>query len=71
MVIPQKLQKIILQELHSEHMGIAKMKALARSHVWWTGMDKYLESLAKSCPECAAVKQAPASAPLHPWIWPS
>ena len=71
MVIPQKLQKIILQELHSEHMGIAKMKALARSHVWWTGMDKYLESLAKSYPECAAVKQAPASAPLHPWIWPS
>ena len=70
-VIPQKLQKIILQELHSEHMGIAKMKALARSHVWWTGMDKDLESLAKSCPECAAVKQAPARAPLHPWIWPS
>ena len=70
-IIPKRLHKIILQELHSEHMGIAKMKALARSHVWWTGLDKDLESLAKSCPECAAVKQAPARAPLHPWIWPS
>ena len=55
-IIPQKLREIILQELHSEHMGIAKMKALARSHVWWTGIDKDLECLAKSCPERAGVK---------------
>ena len=26
---PTKATEIILQELHSEHMGIAKMKALA------------------------------------------
>ena len=31
-------------------------------------IDKDLESLIKSCPECAAVKQAQPSAPLHPWI---
>ena len=49
-IIPQRLQKIMLQELHREHMGIARMKALARSHVWWMG----LECLAKSCPEYAA-----------------
>ena len=35
-IIPKKLQKI----LHSEHMGIAKIKALAGSHVWWIGIDK-------------------------------
>ena len=75
LIITQRLQEVISQELHREHMGIARMKALARSHVWWMGIDKDLESLAKSCPECAAVKQAPPqhhlSAPLHPWIWPS
>ena len=70
-IIPQRLQEVISQELHREHMGIARMKAVARSHVWWMGIDKDLESLAKSCPECAEVKQAPPSAPLHPWIWPS
>ena len=27
--------------------------------------------MAKSCSACAAVKQAPVKAPLHPWAWPS
>ena len=40
-------------------MGITKMKALAQSYVWWISVDKYLESLGKSCPECVAVKQEP------------
>ena len=52
---PTKATETILQELHNEHMGIAKMKALAQSCVWWTGMDKDLKCLLKSCPECAAV----------------
>ena len=32
--MPQSLKKVILMELHKEHMGISGMKALARSHVW-------------------------------------
>ena len=47
------------------------MKALARSYVWWLQLDKDLETLAKSCVSCLSVKQSPASAPLHPWTWPS
>ena len=70
-VIPESLQKSVLAELHREHMGISKMKALARSHVWWSGLDKDLEAMARSCRACLAVKQAPANAPLHPWAWPS
>ena len=70
-VVPESLREIIKKELHQEHLGISKMKGLARSHVWWAGIDRDLEVLAKSCAECAAVKQAPAKAPLHPWSWPS
>ena len=70
-VIPESLQESVLAELHREHMGISKMKALARSHVWWSGLDKDLEAMARSCRACLAVKQAPANAPLHPWAWPS
>ena len=70
-VIPESLQKSVLAELHREHMGISKMKALVRSHVWWSGLDKDLEAMARSCRACQAVKQAPANAPLHPWAWPS
>lgn len=70
-IIPKALQESVLSDLHKEHMGIAKMKALARGHVWWSGLDKDLEALARSCRACLAVKQAPANAPLHPWVWPS
>ena len=59
-IISQKLQKVILQKLHSEYMGIAKTKALAQSHVWWTGMDKRLGCFSKSCPVNPAVKQVSA-----------
>ena len=36
-----------------------------------SGINKELESLLKSCPDCAVLKQAPAKAPLHPWNWPT
>ena len=34
----------ILKLLHEGHPGIARMKALARSVVWWPGLDVELES---------------------------
>ena len=70
-VIPRKLQCRVLQELHSEHPGVTRMKSLARSHVWWPGLDKQIEETAKSCTSCQSVKHAPPVAPMHPWIWPT
>ena len=32
------------------------MKALARSYLWWIGLDKDIESLGKSCESCQAIK---------------
>ena len=46
------------------------MKAVARSYFWWIGLDKDIESLGRSCDSCQAVKSNPATAPLHPWVWP-
>ncbi len=34
-------------------------------------LDKEIEILAKSCDSCLSVKQAPPTAPIHPWTWPS
>ena len=47
------------------------MKSIARSYFWWPKLDKDIEDLAKSCNDCQSVKQAPAKAPLHPWVWPT
>ena len=70
-VIPKKLRAKLLQELHKDHSGVIRMKSVARSYMWWPGLDKDLESLAKACQACQAVKRAPPVAPLHPWVWPS
>ena len=47
------------------------MKAIARSYFWWPKLDQAIEQVARSCTTCQAIRQAPASAPLHPWTWPS
>ena len=66
-----KLQQQVLKELHEGHPGIARMKNLARSYVWWPGLDSNIEELVNSCPQCQVAKSAPPKAPLHPWVWPS
>ena len=70
-VIPKRLRIKLLQELHRDHPGVSRMKSVARSYMWWPGLDKEVEQLAKSCQSCQAVKRAPSVVPLQPWIWPS
>lgn len=38
-VIPPTAREAMLVELHAGHLGISQMNALARSFVWWSGMD--------------------------------
>ena len=70
-VIPQRLQQRVLDELHQGHPGVVRMKMLARGHVWWPGLDKAIEQQARECHACQASKNSPARAPLHSWAWPS
>ena len=69
-VIPQKLRGRMVEELHRGHPGMARMKSVARSYLWWPGLDKELEECVQNCVSCQAVKSVPAPAPLHPWVWP-
>ena len=70
-VIPPKGRQPLLEELHNTHLGVSKMKALARSYIWWPGMDGDIENLVQSCVVCQGSRPAPATAPLHSWEWPS
>ena len=70
-IIPYKLRKKVLQELHQSHVGIVRMKATARSYLWWPGLDQEIEELVKGCTQCQSVRNAPEVAPLHPWLWPT
>lgn len=72
-VIPSKIQKTLLRELHSTHSGIVKMKSRARSYFWWPSLDKDIENIAKQCNECLQLRPNPPKVPISPWPqseWP-
>ena len=70
-VVPPQGRKAALDELHETHPGSSKMKALARSYIWWPKMDQEIEDLVKRCSICQETRSSPPSAPLHPWQWPN
>ena len=70
-VIPKLLQSRVMSELHSAHPGIVRMKELARSHVWWPGLNKDIEMCVRACESCQGTRNVPTKAPLHPWAWPT
>ena len=47
-VIPPSLRQTILAELYEGHPGIACMKSIARSHVWWPKIDQEIEKVKKN-----------------------
>ena len=69
-VIPCRIQSQILTLLHLGHFGINRMKQLARSVVYWQGIDKDIEHLCRSCTSCAEHQNNPPKVPNHPWMLP-
>lgn len=69
MVIPLKLQGHLLDELHECHPGICRMNALARSFVWWPGIDQDVEDRVRFCENCVNTRRTPKSLPLLFWPW--
>ncbi|GFT82100.1 uncharacterized protein K02A2.6 [Trichonephila clavipes] len=69
--IPRKFRKNVLEELHAGHLGIVKMKAIARSFVYWKNIDNDIEEAAKNCVDCARYKADPPESKVHYWEYPS
>ncbi|XP_026054203.1 uncharacterized protein K02A2.6-like [Carassius auratus] len=69
-VIPSQGRGAVLKQLHQTHSGMSRMKGLARSYMWWPGMDQDVERVVQKCEVCQSFRKAPAQAPLHPWEWP-
>ena len=70
-LMPTKLQQRVLDELHFGHPGMVRMKGLARSFVWWPGIDKTVEETTKCCEACQITKNAPPKAYVYPWECPT
>ncbi|XP_022779630.1 uncharacterized protein K02A2.6-like [Stylophora pistillata] len=68
-IIPLSLQKRLLKELHECHPGMCRMKALARSFLWWPGIDLDLEERVRLYDVCTQVHHSPKAFPLLLWPW--
>ncbi|UYV60291.1 K02A2.6-like, partial [Cordylochernes scorpioides] len=67
MVIPKSLHERVLQILHESHAGTNKMKMMARSSIWWPGMDSSIEIITKNCRTCLSNESLP---PQRTDSWP-
>lgn len=69
-VIPASLQPAVLKILHLGHFGIQRMKQLARTAVYWPGIDTDIMETSKLCTACAENQRLPSKYPIHPWMLP-
>jgi hypothetical protein len=72
--IPQSLRKLVLNQIHEGHPGICAMKSIARSLIWYPGIDKDITELVKSCTQCQSNQSKPPQnrniewpVPPRPW----
>jgi len=63
-------QSSYLAELHKAHMGIVKMKSVARMYVWWPSMNEDIERSIHECKHCQLQRKNPVNVPSHPWDAP-
>ncbi|XP_061396205.1 uncharacterized protein K02A2.6-like [Musca vetustissima] len=70
-VVPSVLREKILKDLHAAHLGIVKMKGMARSFVYWPLIDRDIGKVAKACNACAMIANKPTKFGEHHWEYPS
>ena len=64
-IVPVTLRGDILSHLHSGHLGVDKMRSLARMLCWWPSINADISKTAKECSKC---KHKPITHPhLSPW----
>ncbi|XP_024873812.1 uncharacterized protein K02A2.6-like [Temnothorax curvispinosus] len=69
-VVPDCYRQMILKELHAGHPGVARMKLLGHSKVYWPGIDNDIERAVKSYEQCAVNSRTPIKCTLRSWPIP-
>nr|VZH96691.1 unnamed protein product [Spirometra erinaceieuropaei] len=67
MVIPSSLRPTVLRQFHAAHPGTSRMKSIARSFVYWPGIDGDIDDLVRRCSRCQQAAKMPPRQPPIPW----
>ncbi|XP_050502926.1 uncharacterized protein K02A2.6-like [Diabrotica virgifera virgifera] len=65
-IVPTVLRNKILELIHENHTGMVRSKMLARSIVWWPGLQHDIEQMISSCEICQ-LSQNNSEKSLMPW----
>ncbi|XP_062711283.1 uncharacterized protein K02A2.6-like [Aedes albopictus] len=66
-VVPAVFRSRILKQLHRGHPGIERMKSVARSIVYWPGIDEDIQDFVRRCSICASAAKSPPQVQPQPW----
>ncbi|XP_011166545.2 uncharacterized protein K02A2.6-like [Solenopsis invicta] len=69
-VVPDTLQQSILNDLHAAHVGIVKMKGMARSFVYWPGVDAESRTSREILQNAPKTRMPPPKFRDHHWEYP-
>ena len=58
-VVPPPGRSKLMEQLHDCHPGMSRMKNLARSSVWWPGIDQDIKDTVKTCIPCQRARHLP------------
>jgi transposase InsO family protein len=73
LVIPSRLQRQILNQMHEGHQGISKCRERAKICVWWPGLSAQIKVMVENCTTCSKYRQqhpeplVPTPLPQRPW----
>jgi RNase H-like domain found in reverse transcriptase/Reverse transcriptase (RNA-dependent DNA polymerase)/Integrase zinc binding domain/Integrase core domain len=56
-VIPTRLKQAVLSILHTNHLGLTRMKQIARQFVYWQGINKDVELFVRQCESCQILRK--------------
>ena len=68
-VISASLQTKVLEILHLGDFDMKRMKQLARTAVYWPGIDARIVDVSRACQTCAEHQNKPSKPPIHPWMF--
>jgi transposase InsO family protein len=65
--VPASLHSRVLDEIHSSHPGMVRMKSISRLHCYWPSIDLDIERRVVSCQPCQAFQNSPPRKEVISW----